>query len=352
MKARRQRKAKAIETGELETTPDEDETNADSEVEDPSEDDWNVDQIRKSLRANSEENEPGFISDNDVEPEEGLDMPLEFTRSAYKKQKGYFKDVVEWMVHKKLNPAFEKTDEVYVIAFRKVNDEVRGIAGSKFVSSVWKENFQHALKARPCFDEVGESSHALSSGCEACGRSSHPATFRVRFYGKAYHPETLENLDDDDSQAEDDGDDDDGGSYDIDGNLLVSENHEFYIGRFVVHFIYTPFIQPILLLVEFMMHAPSDLPLHHLTSFNRHCRSNASVAHALLHWRWQLNGWVLGWLEQQEYLTPRKIVERENWSIKRRSDYANRVVDEMEENELPNLHRDFRNVLNDARDKR
>lgn len=43
-------------------------------------------------------------------------------------------------------------------------------------------------------------------------------------------------------------------------------------------------------------------------------------------------------------------MQREDWSIKKRSDYANKVVDEMEEKgEIRALYRDFENQLDVAR---
>ena len=235
LKARRVRKGKGATGRNLEATSDDDDFHNETDADGQSEDDWHADEIRKSLRSNNDEYEADFITDDDEEPPNLEDMPLEFTLLAHKTIKEHFKDVVEWMVHKKLNPAFSRDDEIYRIAFRKVDDVVKGYAGSKFISSIWREDFQRALKARPGFNEVGESAGALSLGCQACGRSTHPATFRVSFKGKPYDPETLENLREDDDTTGD-YDDDDDRSYDIDGNVLPSTEREFYIGRFVTLF--------------------------------------------------------------------------------------------------------------------
>ena len=83
----------------------------------------------------------------------------------------------------------------------------------------------------------------------------------------------------------------------------------------------------------------------------RFCKANAAIAHSLLHWRFHLNEWVLDWLKNAGFTTADKVVERENWSIKKRSDYANKVVDEMEEKgEIKALYRDFKINLDMARD--
>lgn len=76
---------------------------------------------------------------------------------------------------------------------------------------------------------------------------------------------------------------------------------------------------------------------------------NARTAHALAHWRFHLNEWVVDFLKEEGYCTPEKIVQRDGWSIKRRRKYANKVVDSMEEaGEIKKLHRDFRNEINTA----
>ena len=59
---------------------------------------------------------------------------------------------------------------------------------------------------------------------------------------------------------------------------------------------------------------------------------------------------VVGWLESEQYLTPQRLVERDSWSIKKRGDFANKVVDTMEESgEIRALRRDFKNRLEQAR---
>lgn len=53
------------------------------------------------------------------------------------------------MLQKRLNPAFQRQDPLYELAFRKLNDEAKGLAGSKFTSSAWTQKFKYALEARP-----------------------------------------------------------------------------------------------------------------------------------------------------------------------------------------------------------
>ena len=210
------------------------------------------------LRQETEEaddNDDFIIEDEDEDWR--TEMPLKFSAQAHMEAKNYFKHVVEWMVHKKLNPAFNRDDELYVMSFQKIDDEAKGFAGSKFSSSIWRPLFLRALKARPEFNDVEDDSVILPMGCEACGHTTHPARWRVSFSGKAYHPHTLEPLKEEDEQEDDDDDEEDAAddqSYDIDGNRVPAERHEFKVGR--------------------------------------HCKSNAFIAHSLLHWRWHLNEWV------------------------------------------------------------
>ncbi|MCJ1437880.1 hypothetical protein MMC27_007267 [Xylographa pallens] len=289
----------------------------DTDQDKDEDEDWRNEAIRQSLRDEGGEYDEDFVVDDEEEtlgaPGVLEDIPLEFTRHAHKKTKEHFKDIVEWMVHKKLNPAFPRDDDVYRVAFYKLDDEVTGYAGSKFLSSVWTADFARAIKARPRYSDVPVPVEMFRDlhHCEACNRRNHPAKFIITFAGKAYHKETLENVSEDDEERND-SDDDDAGSRNAEGFVLPSVDRQYYVGRY--------------------------------------CKENAEIAHSLLHWRYHLNDWILDWLENEGYETPVKIVERDKWSIKKRSDYANTVVDDMEKKgEIKALHRDFKINLDTAR---
>lgn len=178
--------------------------------------------VRQSLLANVDEYEEDFVDDDEdgtLGAPDGLgEIPLEFTSYASKKPIEYFKIAVQWMVHNKLNPAFARSDKLYQIAVRKLDDEVQGFTGSKFVSSVWKEEFIQALKSRPDM-EIGQVLHDLERKCEACQRGGHPAKHHVVFKGKPYDRETLEDISEDE-------DDEDPNSAEGD-----KEYESFYLGR-------------------------------------------------------------------------------------------------------------------------
>ena len=306
---------RARRAGKTVPTTNSDESSSEVVEDNSTQDDWGLQ--RRTQPTIPDNDDEDFIDDQDEidEAEWRTEMPIEHTSYLNLKADTYFKDVVEWMVHRKLNPAFKREDQLYTIAFRKIDDEAKGFAGSKFTSSIWRPLFHRALRARPDFNDTLDGSTLPHIGCDACGNSTHPAPWRLTFSGGAYHPDSLEPLKDEEDDDEDDDEDADARSHDVEGNRLPTQGHEFRVGR--------------------------------------HCKSNAFIAHSLLHWRWHLNQWVLGWLEAEGYTTPARIVAREAWSLKRRTDFANRVVDEMEtKREIKALRRDFKNRLEEARSKK
>lgn len=164
----------------------------------------------------------------------GLDeMPIQFSRHAYKQLKDYFQDAVEWMVLNQLFPAFERSSPIYKVAFDKLEDEVKGRTGSQLVSSVWNADFCRALMARP---HLEETTFPTIEGhpCDACKRSGHPASYDLKLYGKAYSLETLEPLSDSDSNEERSETEEDGLERDRDGHVLPDEDTRFYLGRYII----------------------------------------------------------------------------------------------------------------------
>ena len=86
-------------------------------------------------------------------------------------------------------------------------------------------------------------------------------------------------------------------------------------------------------------------------TFSRFCCANAEMAHALRHWRYALNQTVLAWLAAEGYLTPAKIVERENLRQKKRQRMTNKIVDGMEDTGVMKmLYKQFKENLAAARD--
>ncbi|KAL8801547.1 MAG: hypothetical protein Q9182_004389 [Xanthomendoza sp. 2 TL-2023] len=248
-----------------------------------------------------------FLDDEDAadstlgQPPDITSIPLEFTRHAHKKPAAHFKEVVEWLVHNKFNPAFPRNDPVYVRAILKLDDEAQGYA-SKFISTAWKSEFSRALKRFPEYTRV-DMGTIWDRKCEACGRSGHPAKHQLIFGGKPYNHSSLEDVssDDDDDDAE------------ADGDPQTKITKAFFLGRT--------------------------------------CNANAETAHGLYHWRHALNHHVLAHLRREGHLAPAKIVERENWSTKRKEKFANEIVDRMElSGEMRNLYQFHKDILEVARE--
>ncbi|KAE8375206.1 hypothetical protein BDV26DRAFT_20671 [Aspergillus bertholletiae] len=234
-------------------------------------------------------------------------MPFEFSRHSYKQLKDYFQDAVEWMVFNQLNPAFERSSPVYQVAFSKLEDEVKGRAGSQLISSVWNSNFRSALMARPRIEITGYPT-LENHPCDACNRSGHPASSDMKLYGQAYSLETFEPLSDENSDTEDDKQE-----RDRDGHVLPDEDTRFLLGR--------------------------------------HCKNRATMAHTLIHWRFHLNEWVVDHLERMGYMSDDEVLRRSHWSQKKRTKKAAEAVGLMVyEGEIKKLWRDFHINLRTARE--
>ncbi|CAD6567335.1 MAG: hypothetical protein ASARMPREDX12_000217 [Alectoria sarmentosa] len=260
---------------------------------------------------NLDQYEDDFVDDEDDKV--GVDLgvagvPLHLTYHSNKKPFEHFKAEVEWMVHNKLNPAFNRYDEIYTLAHKKVDDEVQGYAGSIFLSSVWGGAFNKALKERPELSRIDVPT-MLEHKCDACRRTNHPPKHKLTFSGRPYNRTTLETIeyDDDNEDESEDSKDDESSS--------TEEGESFFLGRF--------------------------------------CCANAEMGHALHHWRYTLNQSVLTWLAAAGHLTPAKIVERENLRQKKRQKATNKIVDVMEDKGVTKmLYKHFKENLAAARDSK
>jgi hypothetical protein len=277
-----------------------------------------------------DEDDEDFIEEGDDDTLGVPDgIPLAFTRYASMKAKDLWKFAIEWMVQKKINPAFAMDDEIYTLTFQKLDDEVSGLVGSKFASSAWRPDFTIALRSRPeiAYTTIDRHSaeHAYRDKCDACNRSGHPATSEVQFQGKPYNRHTLDEVgkadDDDDDEGNDDEDDNsdsdndsssgDRPDYDAQGREVPPANKTWYVGKF--------------------------------------CMSNARTAHALQHWRYHLYEWVVIWIDGKKYSTPKELKKRDKMSTKKRRKYANKIVDRMaDEGVLKQLWKEFRGTIDDA----
>lgn len=256
-----------------------------------------------------DEDDEAFI-DNDAdaiigEPMLGPDEmeTLVMSRITSSKPRELFTYAVEWMVMKKIHPAFDATSPVYGATFRKLDDEVKGLANSKFSSSAWTPDFTRALRARPDLN-IMELTRAkkdiMDAHCEACNRRNHPASDELMFTGQPYDKETLEPIDNDsdsdESELSDLSEEELNGekpTYDAQGTRIPPESKTFTLGST--------------------------------------CKANAQVAHTLHHWRYHLYSWVKDYLAREGHLTAEKLVQRDGWTDKKRHKAAEKIIATMEE---------------------
>ena len=306
------------------------------------------DEAAEEMKDFIDEDEDGVLG----VPGELLDIPIEFTAHARASLKVHFRHVVEWLVHFKFEHNFDqKHNELYLLAWKRLDDEVAGLASSKFASSVWKQEFHRALNARPKFSAMelprGDLDRLMGT-CEACGRSGHPATWTVSFDGAAYyrksnrHAHFLEDVesdeedDDEDSSSDDpsgaadsdDGDEEESADRakattrssarreqrDEDGLVLPPEGKQWSVGSV--------------------------------------CKSNAETAHTLIHWKHNLLEWVGDRLENDGHMTPARIAARTRMKRKQKTKAVEGVIDGWDgQRVIEGLYRDFRGVLDEARNK-
>ncbi|KAH7067593.1 hypothetical protein BKA63DRAFT_424745 [Paraphoma chrysanthemicola] len=259
-----------------------------------------------------DDQDQGFIDDDEGpigEPILNPDdfMPLIAARLSSAKPKELFKYAIEWMVMKKIHPGFDSNSQVYDITFRKLDDEVKGLANSKFSSSAWTADFTRAIRARPdlmSMEIIAIKRDTMDLYCQACNRKNHPATWELMLTGQPYNKETLEPLEidtDSDSNSDDvselsaDSEVELNGekpAFNADGERLPPESKRFALGKT--------------------------------------CKANAQVAHTLHHWRYHLYSWVKDYLARAGHLAADKLVKRDGWTDKKREKAALKIVKSME----------------------
>jgi hypothetical protein len=284
--------------------------------------------LEASKEGDSDDLDDFIVQDDDMPigvPAELLDIPLEFTAHSHKPLKEHFKHAVEWLVQTKINPGFsERRHALYVMAWRKLDDEVRGLAQSKFASSAWKQDFHLALRARPYIDSVELQRGGLGvlETCMACGRRNHPATWSITFSGPAYNKninseEFLQDIESDSSSSESgsgSGNEAEGEDYDEDGNAIPSQDKEWVVGAV--------------------------------------CNSNAETAHNLIHWKRALLDWVADTLLLEGYMASEKLQERENMKPKKRYKLVDKIIASWtDKGVIRALYSDFKANLETARNK-
>lgn len=266
-----------------------------------------------------DDDDDDFIVDDESQPSRHVTagIPLAFTSFVSRKPRELFIHIIEWLIKNKIAPAFSRDDELYALSWGKINDQIRGQAGSRLISSAWVEDFKWAILARPHMEVhlVTEGPDEMFLDCDACNRTNHPARYEFKFSGQAYHKDTLEPIDDEDDDEDSNAganNADDTASYDQQGHLLPSTHRTYNLGRF--------------------------------------CAANAEMGHKLTHWKYNLNQSLMEYLEEQGVLSAEAIVARDKLNKKKREKEAENIVDQMQETGMVDqLWRGLQNDLEDAR---
>ncbi|EJT81021.1 hypothetical protein GGTG_01010 [Gaeumannomyces tritici R3-111a-1] len=249
----------------------------------------------------------------------GFEIPLEFTAQARKPMSAYFQDAIEWLIQFHISPSFKKNRPTYLMAWRKLGDEVLALAVSRFSSSVWTAEFYRTLRARPYIDEhTPERYPTLAEDlddCQACNRTNHPATSHIRFTGAPYDPDSLEELSNDSSSDGDGDSDEDDGDRDQHGHIIAAEGREWLVGSV--------------------------------------CASNAQTAHDLYHWKHSLKDCVRDLLAQRGFLRQEKLAEREHLSVEECREICVGINNDwVSTGVVERLYQEFTNMLEEALIKR
>jgi Domain of unknown function (DUF4211) len=274
------------------------------EVEDEESDGYNLENdYRRQGQGETgdlDEYDDDFIDDENVEEdaeEIHAAIPTMFTHWASADPEQLFSHAIEWLIQNEINPGFERNTDLYRSMWRKLNDEIKGMAVSKFKSSVWARDFFVSLETRPLL-EGGKQPYDFeeSTHCQACKRSGHTATYKITLTGKPYDPETLEELE----QDEDDDEEDSKGR-------KVPDIREWWLGS--------------------------------------NCYQNALNAHILEHWKYTLNLAVMDELERSGHMSEAKIVQRSKWTVPKKTKYTQTIMEEWETNgmnkQLWKMYEDF-----------
>lgn len=235
-------------------------------------------------------------------------IPLEFTNWMSAKPRELFPHIVEWLIKNKIAPAFPRNDDIFRLAFQRVNDQVAAQAGSRLISSAWNAEFKFTILARPQIAISLIPGMDENSSCDACNKTNRPAKYDFVLSGEAYNKETLEPVERDSENEDDDADD---ASVDDKGHLLASQDRHFYLGT--------------------------------------HCAANAQMGHKLTHWKYHLNETILEYLEEQGVLSADAIVSRDKKNKRKLEKEAEAILDSMEEiGKIDELWTQFQRDLKNA----
>jgi hypothetical protein len=225
--------------------------------------------------------------------------PLHALRIASMELRDLWRYAMEWMVKKGLELDFEN-NERFRHAFERLDDKPSGLVKSEFNSSSWKPGFI-AMLSRP--EMVSEQITSESEICDACNQTRHPATFRVEFVGKPYHPDTLHQVCRDND-------------IDCDGQDCIS-SRGCHISGATDHGID-------------MVRDNGLQPDRYIRYLGSTCMRKAQASHQLQHWRYRIYNIVKFWLNEQRYNTREEVKKRDEMSVADRHKYTLDILERMD----------------------
>ncbi|VDB94822.1 Bgt-4962 [Blumeria graminis f. sp. tritici] len=288
--------------------------------------DFEDDEITKHERLNYQDNEDSedtadsfeFILEDDEGllgvPDYSALIPIQFTHAAHKPLKEHFRDVIEWMVKNKIFPDFAREDEIYLQAFRRLDDICQGLAKSKFISTQWTQEFLAAIWSRPYFTSGPltrrkvKTREKILTKCDACNHRKHAPSSFIRLHGMLYDKKTL--------------------------NKPNCNRAALSFGPGV----------------ENLDSSGEGSPIHSNSIESKRwlvgniCKKNAEYSHRLIHWKFALNEWVNHALNQEELLTSQKVGNWERMETRQIDQLANEIVDTWEKRGIiKSLYQDWKN---------
>ncbi|GHJ90041.1 hypothetical protein NliqN6_6443 [Naganishia liquefaciens] len=175
-------------------------TRADPDEEEDSEGAWTVE---------DEEEMDGFIDDADKDDDDHDEisnlLPEQYQMARYQNLEYHFKVISQFLIHLIIRgPSYarERKKQYYRASYEAISRKLQSQKDSLVTSSVWKPDFKTSLETYP--ELIISYLDEVEYGCDACHLTGRLSKFSGELRGKAYDPETFEDLEDEspDSSSE------------------------------------------------------------------------------------------------------------------------------------------------------
>ncbi|KAA8910506.1 hypothetical protein FN846DRAFT_531361 [Sphaerosporella brunnea] len=229
-------------------------------------------------------------------------VPIHLTAAARAPNSENFRIYAEFLVFDTLLPSRYRSEGRVALAVRHLDTTLSTLAESVAGSGAWQAKYIRALKSRPRLEKTTLGSGWTIPHCDACNRNNQNCTVKVRFTGKRYKKDTLEDLSSDEDDA----------SEDSNGEELPKETEEFHLGWM--------------------------------------CRARSENAHRIAHWRKTLKNVIVEELQERGYIDEDGNVgeEIEQMTDEDKHIWADSVHQEMRER-ITDLYSEFAAILKEAK---